>query len=205
MEKNFISGRTLARCQALQVIFQAEATGRSVDDVLDGSYVLSDNPKALADAAAFVAEEPEVEGNLAVTSGPIDPFGEELARGVGARRDEVDGVISHFSKRWEVSRMPAVDRNLMRLAVYEMLEEDETPIATTIDEAVTLAKAFGGDESSKFINGVLGTIAAAVQNGEDVMAAYGRPAAEVPEAGLVAEDDAPATELDEARSESDGE
>lgn len=177
MPKNFISGRTLARCQALQVIFQAEATGRSVDDVLEGSYVLSDNPKALAGASAFVEGQSEVEGGLIVSAGPINPYGAGLARGVDAHLDQLDGIISHFSRSWDVSRMPSVDRNLIRLAVYEMLEEDDTAVATTIDEAVTLAKAFGTEESGKFINGVLGTIASAVQNGEDLMAVFGTPPA----------------------------
>lgn len=65
--------------------------------------------------------------------------------------------------------MPSVDRNLLRLALYEMLEVDEVAIAVTIDESVELAKSFGSDESPKFINGVLGRVASKMDKGEDVL------------------------------------
>ena len=145
-------GRTLARAQALQLLFQAEATDRTVYEVLEGDYALS--------------------------QGPLDPFGEMLARGADDMRHELDAVISATSSNWSVSRMPSVDRNLLRLALYEMLEVDEVAIAVTIDESVELAKAFGSEESPKFINGVLGRVASKMDKGVDVVAEAKRLEAE---------------------------
>ena len=105
---------------------------------------------------------------LAVFAGPIDSFGETLARGTGAMIPELDRILSQFSENWDVYRMPAVDRNLLRLALYELLYVDEVAIAVTISESVELAKAYGTDESSRFINGVLGAIATAIDEGKDL-------------------------------------
>lgn len=164
MSHTRIVGRTLARSQALQVLFQAEATGRSVDDVLSGAYVLT----GLApDLPGVEADE---EAGLAVLAGPIDPFGELLARGAGSMTCDLDRILSLFSQNWDVRRMPAVDRNLLRLAVYELMEVDEVAPAVTISESVELAKAYGTDESSRFINGILGAVAARLEAGEDLLA-----------------------------------
>ena len=149
MSHTRIVGRTLARSQALQVLFQAEATGRSVDDVLSGSYVLTGDPRDVSGVEA------EREGGMAVLAGPIDPFGELLARGTGPMTRDLDRILALFSQNWDVRRMPAVDRNILRLALYELLEVDEVAIAVTISESVELAKAYGTDESSRFINGIL--------------------------------------------------
>lgn len=135
-------GRTLARAQALQLLFQADVNNRTVEEVLSGDYAISD--------------------------GPLDPYGQELALGVDSRRYAIDAVIRASSASWSLSRMPVVDRNILRLALYEMIEEDDITVAVTIDEAVELAKAFGTDESPRFINGVLGSIAADVNAGVDV-------------------------------------
>ena len=136
--------RTNARSQALQLLFQAEATGRMVVDVLGGEYALSD--------------------------GPLDEYAEQLAVGADSMIHELDAVLEANSANWGVSRMPSVDRNLLRLAVYEMLHEDDVDIAVTIDEFVELAKAYGTDESSRFVNGLLGRVATLVEAGEDVVA-----------------------------------
>ncbi|EHF01172.1 hypothetical protein HMPREF1008_01652 [Olsenella sp. oral taxon 809 str. F0356] len=136
--------RTTARSQALQLLFQAEATGRTVYEVLEGDYSLSD--------------------------GPLDPFGERLARGADDMRSDLDAVIDATSSNWRLSRMPAVDRNLLRIALYEMLEVDEVATAVAIDESVELAKAYGTDESSRFVNGLLGRVASRMEAGRDVVA-----------------------------------
>lgn len=138
-------GRTLARSQALQLLFQAEATGRTVYEVLEGDYALSE--------------------------GPLDPFGEMLARGADDMRSDLDAVIEVTSSNWSISRMSSVDRNLLRLALYEMLEVDEVAVAVTIDESVELAKAYGSDDSFRFINGLLGRVARRMDEGIDVVAA----------------------------------
>lgn len=135
-------GRTLARAQALQLLFQADVNNRTVEEVLSGDYAISD--------------------------GPLDPYGEQLALGVDSRRYAIDAVIRASSASWSLSRMPIVDRNILRLALYEMIEEDDITVAVAIDEAVELAKAFGTDESPRFINGVLGSVAADVNAGVDV-------------------------------------
>ena len=135
-------GRTLARAQALQLLFQADVNNRTVEEVLSRDYAISD--------------------------GPLDPYGEQLALGVDSRRYAIDAVIRASSASWSLSRMPIVDRNILRLALYEMIEEDDITVAVAIDEAVELAKAFGTDESPRFINGVLGSVAADVNAGVDV-------------------------------------
>jgi N utilization substance protein B len=135
-------GRTLARAQALQLLFQADINNRTVEEVLSGDYAIGD--------------------------GPLDPFGEELALAVDSHRHAIDAVIRASSASWSLSRMPIVDRNILRLALYEMIEEDDVTVAVAIDEAVELAKAFCTDESPRFINGVLGTIAKDMDAGVDV-------------------------------------
>ena len=144
MSRTRIYGRTLARSQALQLLFQAEASGRSVDDVLAGEYVLS--------------------------RGPLDPYAEQLARGAGAHLPELDRVLAHAAKNWSLSRMSAVDRNLLRLSLYELLFVDDVEPAVTISECVEIAKAFGSsDTSSKFVNGILGRIQSDIEAGTDVI------------------------------------
>ncbi len=133
MSKVHMGGRRLVRSQALQILFQAEATSRTVEDVLDGAYAL----------------EP----------GPLEDYAEELARGVDGLRAEIDALLSRFSENWTLERMPSADRNLLRIAVYEMLVVDDVDISVAIDEAVELAKSYGTDDSPKFVNGVLGRIA----------------------------------------------
>ena len=157
-------GRTLARAQALQILFQADVNHRMVEEVLSGDY--------------------------AITDGPLDPYGQELALGVDSRRYAIDAVIRASSASWSLSRMPIVDRNILRLALYEMIEEDDITVAVAIDEAVELAKAFGTDESPRFINGVLGTIAKDVEAGIDVY----EKARQMLHAAQASRDDAPLEE-----------
>lgn len=152
-------GRTLARCQALQILFQAEACDRSVDDVLSGDFILS--------------------------KGPLGEFGERLARGVGSHLPELDAVLSGAARNWSLSRMSSTDRNLLRLALYELLYVDEVEAAVSISECVELAKAFGSsDESSRFVNGILGRIQSEIEAGVDVVEEGRRREAE--EAGELA-------------------
>jgi N utilization substance protein B len=86
-------------------------------------------------------------------------FSESLVQGVVARRDELDEVIEGAASHWRIDRMAAVDRNVLRLATYEMLHGADTPKAVVIDEAIEVAKKFGGEESGAFINGVLDSVA----------------------------------------------
>jgi N utilization substance protein B len=86
-----------------------------------------------------------------------DAFMEELVEGTLARLADIDERIGRFSDKWRVERMPAVDRNILRLAVFELLQKS-LPAAVVIDEAISLAKRFSADESVGFMNGVLDSI-----------------------------------------------
>ena len=94
-----------------------------------------------------------------------EPFVAELVRGVGEHADRVDALIGKFARDWAIDRMPAVDRNVLRLAVYELLERPDVPTAAVISEAVELAKRYSTDESGRFVNGVLASVAAEVRPG----------------------------------------
>ena len=85
-------------------------------------------------------------------------FAEELARGVIARHAEIDPLIAKHAENWEIDRMGTVDRNAMRIAVFEMLYRDDIPPVVSINEAVELAKAYSSIESGKFVNGILDRI-----------------------------------------------
>lgn len=99
-----------------------------------------------------------------------DAYAIEVAEGVERERAEIDELISSVSEHWSVFRMPVVDRNILRVAVWEMRHADDVPDSVAINEAVTLAKEYGGDDSSKFVNGVLGKIARLGADGEDAAA-----------------------------------
>ena len=92
-----------------------------------------------------------------------EAFVADLVSGVGAHRDRIDELISRFAIGWTLDRMPALDRNLLRLAVYELLERPDVPLGAVLSEAVELAKRFSTDESSRFVNGVLSGVAAEVR------------------------------------------
>ena len=143
------AGRTLARSQALQLMFQAESRNMQVCDVLATNYLLSE--------------------------GPLDDFGKRLALGADELRDKLDALISRVITNWNLNRLLSVDRNILRLALYEMIKVDDVDIAVTINESVNLAKAYGTDESSHFVNGVLGQVARMMENGRDVLADVSTP------------------------------
>lgn len=127
-------GRTLARSQALQILFQSEMRNISVDDVLSGDYALS--------------------------KGPLADYAIEIARGVAANQERIDSALRAVSINWSLDRMPGADRNLLRAAVYELYFQvaDTLDAAVVINEAVEIAKAYGTDASARFVNGVLGRV-----------------------------------------------
>lgn len=86
-----------------------------------------------------------------------------MANAVEALRSTTDEMITEFSHTWTIGRMPAIDRNVLRLAIYELIERPEVPIAVIINEAVELAKRFSTDESGKYVNGILSAIAKKVR------------------------------------------
>ena len=101
-----------------------------------------------------------------------DPFAADIVAGVGADRAALDELIARFAVDWSIERMPVVDRTLLRMAVYELLHHPEVPTGAVISEAVELAKIYSTDESGRFVNGVLGSVAAEVRPGPP---APGRP------------------------------
>lgn len=86
------------------------------------------------------------------------PFFLTLVKGVLETRPQVDGIIERFSKNWKIRRMSCVDRNVMRVAVYELAYCDDIPPKVTINEAVDIGKKFGSEESGAFINGIMDSI-----------------------------------------------
>jgi len=123
--------RRNARENALQVLFQIEFNSGDLDEVLE-EFRQSRRVK-----------EKERE------------YGEHLVRGVIDHREEIDKIIQSHSKNWRISRMDLIDRNLLRLAAFEMIYQPDLAPAIIINEAVEIAKKYGGKESATFINGIL--------------------------------------------------
>jgi N utilization substance protein B len=119
----------------LQILFAWDARRQPVEEVIDGYY-----------DTLFSEEKPE-----------RDPFVAALVRGTVEHVSELDGQITKHAEHWRMERMPGVDRNILRLAVYEMTHGG-TPAAVTIDEALELARKYAGEESVQFVNGVLDAI-----------------------------------------------
>lgn len=101
---------------------------------------------------------------LAGLPAPPDAYAVELVRGVEDHREEVDALIRRYADRWSLERMPVIDRNLLRMAVFELAHRPEVPVAVAISEAVELAKRYSTDDSGRFVNGMLGRIAEAVRD-----------------------------------------
>jgi len=93
-------------------------------------------------------------------------FAKELLAGIDDRKAELDQTILHYAPAWPVAQLPAVDRNILRIALFELKYHGDTPNKTAINEAVELAKTFGSDSSARFINGVLGSVMADLEMGE---------------------------------------
>ncbi len=94
------------------------------------------------------------------------PFFLKLVKGVIHFRAEVDAIIERFSSNWKLNRMPAVDRNVMRIAVYELLFCPDIPYKVSLNEAIDIGKKFGTEESGAFINGILDSIRMALEKKE---------------------------------------
>jgi len=136
--------RSAARRKALQLLYQSEVTGAPTGQILERGLCIDE------------------------VGLPCD-FTRMLLMGVCAHQTEVDMLICQTSENWSLERMPLVDKSILRLATYEMLYVADVPHSVSINEAVELAKDFGGeDESSRFVNGVLGRIADLLEQKEGV-------------------------------------
>ena len=93
-------------------------------------------------------------------------FANGLVRGVFSHCAGLDSLIGRFAPAWPVSQLSLIDRNILRIALYELLHHEATPKKTAINEAVELAKVFGSDSSARFVNGVLGSVMADLESGE---------------------------------------
>ncbi len=124
-----MSARTKARKRALDVLFESELRGVELGATL---------PQRLADG------DP-----------PVNPYTVTLVEGVHGHQARIDELLSTYSVGWSLDRMPTIDRNLLRIAVFEILYADDVPDAVAISEAVGLAGQLSTDESSSFINGLL--------------------------------------------------
>ena len=102
-------------------------------------------------------------GELDLVEGPIDDYAQKLIDGVMENLEAIDKRLSAQSKNWALDRMSLVDLNVIRVATYEMTSVDDVPVSVSIDEAVELAKGFGGEDSHKFVNGILGAIAKSLE------------------------------------------
>jgi N utilization substance protein B len=128
--------RRKARVGALQALYEVDSVGHDVAEVLERQ--MEDEP---------LEEESAI-------------FMKELVEGVLSNEGDIDGVIEIYAPAWPVAQMALIDRNILRLAIFEILFNNKVPVKVVINEAVELAKTFGGDNTPKFINGVLGTVSA---------------------------------------------
>jgi len=132
--------RRKARALALQALYEVDSVGHEMEAVV--SRLL---------ARGGLSEE-----NAAFTR--------ELVSGVLQNREKIDYNIQSFAPAWPIEQIPVVDRNILRLAIFEILLDNKVPVKVAINEAVELAKMFGSDNSYKFVNGVLGSVSALAVN-----------------------------------------
>jgi len=157
-----VGKRRTAREMAIQMLYQSDLGGSSLPQIFN-----------TFDLAEYVAQETAQEGRLAKERRAAvqddreeyakrrkrveDAFhyAQALVRGTLDHRQQIDDMIRGQADNWRLERMPAVDRNILRLAVYEMLFEMDIPKLVVVDEAIELAKKFGSEQSGRFVNGLL--------------------------------------------------
>ena len=120
----------------MEILYQQEITGQTIGDILG------------------------LQKSLDIK---LDEFALKLIKGVEKHLNTVDMQIAFASDRWTLDRMPTIDRNILRIATYEILYDKNIPVSVSINEAIEIAKEYGTPDSSKFVNGVLGAIAAEVE------------------------------------------
>lgn len=135
----FQANRRRARELALQVLFEAEFSAHDPSAVLGRRLEEEKLPK------------------------PVASYAEILLSGAWEHRDRYDRLISQAAPTWPLEQMARIDRNVLRVALFEMIDGKEVPVKAAINEAVELAKEYGSDTSGRFVNGVLGTIATEVE------------------------------------------
>jgi N utilization substance protein B len=136
--------RRKARELALKLLYQHDLSGAFPEDILEGTELFRGVTGASAD------------------------YAREIFLGAARRLPEIDRLIGDHSRRWKLSRIAAIDRNLLRLAVFELLSHTEIPAAVIIDEALEIARKYSDDEAPKFVNGILDAILHAEMAGRTV-------------------------------------
>jgi N utilization substance protein B len=132
-----VSARSKARKQALDLLYETDIRGTNLVDTLNARDIPAEGPDAR----------------------PIREYTRELIGGVSDNRRKIDELITTYAQGWDMDRLPALDRNILRLGIYEILWSTNVPTSVAIDEALDLARELSSDESSKYIHGVLGRIA----------------------------------------------
>lgn len=132
-----MSARSKARKQALDLLYETDIRGTNLVETLVSRDIPAEGPDAR----------------------PIREYTKELVNGVSDNRRKIDELITTYAQGWDMDRLPAVDRNILRLGIYEILWSTDVPTSVAIDEALILAKELSSDDSSKYIHGVLGRIA----------------------------------------------
>ena len=132
-----MSARSKARKQALDLLYETDIRGTNLVETLAARDIPAEGPDAR----------------------PIREYTKELVNGVSDNRRKIDELITTYAHGWDMDRLPAVDRNILRLGIYEILWSTDVPMSVAIDEALVLAKELSSDDSSKYIHGVLGRIA----------------------------------------------
>ena len=133
-----VGKRRKVRMLAVQALYEADSAGHEAEKVLDRS----------------LSEEELSADNT--------NFARDLVKGVVQNKEKIDENIRRFAPAWPVAQIPVIDRNILRLAIFEILLDNKVPVKVAINEAVELAKLFGSDSSPKFVNGVLGSVSALV-------------------------------------------
>ena len=135
--------RRLARERALQALYQLDVSGGiSIEEALEWAW------------AASAPEEPKQEA--------AHRFATELLEGICEAIEEIDALVGEYSHHWRLERMSKIDRNILRLGVFELKHRPDIPKKVTLNEAVELAKKFGTENSSAFINGLLDRLASGI-------------------------------------------
>jgi N utilization substance protein B len=143
-----LKARRSARKIALDVLYEAE-----IRDMLPAEAFEKRLTEEWSSAPGEAAED------VADPSRDAFEYARALIGGVQAHQAAIDETIVGYSDRWALRRMPVIDRNLLRIAVYELLWEGDVPVAVVINEAVELAKSLSTDDSGRFVNGLLGRVA----------------------------------------------
>ncbi len=133
----------------------------SSDDHDDEVEDLRSEARERALALLYEGQAKGLSGAEVIAALPVPPdrLAVLLVNGVDAHQTQIDELISRYAKGWSLERMPVIDRTVLRLATYELLERLDVPVAVVLDEAVKLAKHFSTDDSGRFVNGVLAAIA----------------------------------------------